>query len=150
MDDGRWTMDDGAKPSAIHTPSSIVHRPSSAARQSSIAWPLILALCAAAPRLLVVRQTPINWDGVQFELALSRFDLAAHQPHPPGYILYVLAGRALNLLVGPPGLALSLLSVLAAAVAVPLVYRLALLIFEDVGIALGAALLLLASPLVLY
>jgi hypothetical protein len=109
-----------------------------------------LSALAAAPRLLFVRDTPINWDAVQFELALFHFDLAAHQPHPPGYILYVLAGRALNLVVGQPGVALSLLSVLAAGAAVPLLYRLALRIFEDPGIALGAALLLLASPLALY
>lgn len=99
---------------------------------------------------MFVRDTPINWDAVQFELALSHFDLSAHQPHPPGYILYVLLGRALNLLVGNPGLALSLLSVLCSALAVPLIYWLTLRVFADRGIALGAALLLLASPLALY
>src|SRR5947209_16607492 len=110
----------------------------------------LFSALAALPRLLLVRDIPINWDAVQFELALSHFDLASHQPHPPGYILYVLAGRALNLIAGQPGLALSLLSVLAAAAAVPLLYRLAFHIFEDRVIALGSALLLLASPLALY
>src|SRR5438552_10961163 len=119
-------------------------------RKSPIATLTTLALCGGSSRLVFVRDTPINWDGVQFQLALSHFDLSAHQPHPPGYILYVLLGRALNLLVSDAGLALSLLSVLCSALAVPFVYWLALRIFADQGIALGAALLLLASPLALY
>src|SRR5947209_19258740 len=106
----------------------------------------LFSALAALPRLLLVRDIPINWDAVQFELALSRFDLAAHQPHPPGYILYVLAGRALNLLVGEPGLAISLLSVLAASVAAPLLYRLALRVFAGGRLHLPPAPPLLASP----
>jgi hypothetical protein len=109
-----------------------------------------LGLLSAVAHILFVRPTPVNWDAVQFELALTHFDLHSHQPHPPGYILYVLAGRVLNLFVGQPGLALSCLSVLATAVAVPLVYLLALHIFEEASVALGSALLLLGSPLALY
>jgi hypothetical protein len=119
-------------------------------RVSPLAIAVGLGLMAALVRLPFVRETPINWDSVQFVLALSRFDLHDHQPHPPGYILYVLAGRVLNALVGDPGLALSYLSVGASVLAVPLVYRLALLIFEDEAVALGSALLMMASPLALY
>jgi hypothetical protein len=119
-------------------------------RPGAFAVPLALSAAGALSRLLFVRDTPINWDAVQFELALGRFDLHAHQPHPPGYILYVLAGRALTSIAGDPGLAPSLLSVLCTAIAVPLIYLLALDVFEDASIALGAALLLLASPLAFY
>jgi len=110
----------------------------------------LLLLAGGLSRLPFAGSTPINWDGVQFALGVERFDLQAHQPHPPGYILYVLMGRAVNLMVGDPSLALSLLSVLAGAVAVPLVYLLALDILDDVGVALGAAFLMLGSPLALY
>ena len=101
-------------------------------------------------RLPFVVGTPINWDAVQFAIALDRFDLRAHEPHPPGYFLYVLMGRAIVALVGDPALALSLLSVLFSAASVPLLYWLAMSVFEDRAVALGAALLLLASPLALY
>ena len=37
-----------------------------------------------------------NWDAVQFALALTEFDVAKHQPHPPGYLLYVGLGRLAN------------------------------------------------------
>src|SRR5437870_3364473 len=33
-----------------------------------------------------------DWDSVQFALGVKRFDLFAHQPHPPGYPLYIFFG----------------------------------------------------------
>jgi hypothetical protein len=109
-----------------------------------------LGVAGGLSRLPFVKATPINWDAVQFALALDRFDLHMHQPHPPGYLLYVLAGRALNLLVNDPSLALSLLSVLFTCLAVPLFYALCRQIFDDVPVAVCAALLMLGSPLTLY
>jgi hypothetical protein len=109
-----------------------------------------LAVAGGLSRLPFVRPTPVNWDAVQFALALDRFDLHLHQPHAPGYLLYVLAGRAMDLLVGDPALSLSLLSVLFSSIAAPLFYVLCKQIFEDVPVALGATLLLLGSPLTLY
>src|SRR5436190_4105625 len=123
---------------------------SSQSRKSTVITLSVLALCGGVSRLVFVRETPINWDAVQFQLALSHFDLSAHQPHPPGYILYVFLGRVLNLMVDNSGLALSFLSVLCSALAVPLLYWLALRIFDDEGVAVGATLLLLASPLALF
>ena len=117
----------------------------------SARWAIVLlVLCGGLVQVGLVRPTPINWDAAQFALALDRFDLHMHQPHPPGYILYVALGRALNIVIGSPPLALCLLSVLAGMAAVFMVHRLALRIFGEQGIALGAALVVLASPLVLY
>jgi len=45
-----------------------------------------------------------NWDAVQFALALREFDVAKHQPHPPGYLLYVGLGRLFNASLGDPTL----------------------------------------------
>jgi hypothetical protein len=35
-------------------------------------------------------------DSVNFALAMRRFDPAVHQPHPPGYFLYILLGRLVD------------------------------------------------------
>jgi hypothetical protein len=110
----------------------------------------LLALVGGLSRLIFVRQTPINWDAVQFALALDQFDLHLHQPHPPGYILYVFLGRALLPFISDPSGALSLLSVLFSAVALPVIYWLVQHILEDAGAAMCAAMLWLASPLALY
>jgi hypothetical protein len=110
----------------------------------------LLALVGGLSRLIFVRSTPINWDAVQFVLALDHFDLHLHQPHPPGYILYVLLGRALLPFIADPSLALSILSALFSAAALPLIYWLVQHILEDSGAAICAALFWLASPLALY
>src|SRR4051812_33343632 len=101
---------------------------------------LLLALVGGVSRVVFVRSTPINWDGVQFVLALGHFDLQAHQPHPPGYILYVLLGRSLLPLWPDPAIALSMLSVLFSAVALPLIYWLARNVLEDERAGVCAAL----------
>ena len=56
-----------------------------------------------------------NWDAVQFALALREFDVAKHQPHPPGYLLYVLLGRLLNAWLGDPTFAYVGLAMLFSA-----------------------------------
>jgi hypothetical protein len=131
--------------------TQIAHKGLLAGRRvlSAPAWP-VLALVGAVSRLPFVHATPINWDSVQFALALEQFNLHAHQPHPPGYILYVLLGRLFNLAVDNPGLSLSLLSVLVTALALPLFYMLVLHIFDDTAVAWGASLILAASPLAIY
>src|SRR5439155_19368603 len=52
-----------------------------------------------------------NWDGVQFALALREYDVVKHQPHPPGYILYVGLGRVVNAWLHDPTAAYVLLAV---------------------------------------
>jgi hypothetical protein len=66
-----------------------------------------------------------NWDAVQFALALREFDVAKHQPHPPGYFLYVGLGRLLNASLGDPTLAYVALAMLFSAGSTFVVYRLA-------------------------
>lgn len=36
-----------------------------------------------------------DWDSVQFALGVKKFNLFAHAPHPPGYPLYIFAGKVL-------------------------------------------------------
>ena len=56
-----------------------------------------------------------NWDAVQFALALREYDVAKHQPHPPGYLLYVALGRLVNAWLGDPTAAYVALAVLFSA-----------------------------------
>ncbi|MGH7301610.1 MAG: glycosyltransferase family 39 protein, partial [Candidatus Rokuibacteriota bacterium] len=87
-----------------------------------------------------------NWDAVQFALALREFDIAKHQPHPPGYVLYVGLGRALNASLGDPTLAYVALAMLFSAGSTFVVYGLGRRLY-DRSTALVAASLLAVSPL---
>jgi Dolichyl-phosphate-mannose-protein mannosyltransferase len=87
-----------------------------------------------------------NWDAVQFALALREFDIAKHQPHPPGYLLYVALGRLLNIPLGDPNLAYVALAMVFSAATTVAVYWLARALYDRVTAAAAAA-LLAVSPL---
>ena len=54
---------------------------------------LLVFLLAAALYFLTRSPALDEWDSVQFAMGATRgFNLFAHQPHPPGYPLYVFAG----------------------------------------------------------
>src|SRR5262245_61102171 len=89
---------------------------------------------------------PYNWDAVQFALALREFDVAKHQPHPPGYLLYVGLGRLVNRWAGDPTLAYVGLAMLFSAATTFVVYWLARRLYDRVT-AIAAASLLAVSPL---
>ena len=85
-------------------------------------------------------------DSVNFALGIGRFDPRAHQPHPPGYFLYICLGRLFTYLVHDANLALVLLSIAASTATVILIYLLALQWFGSRA-AVFASLLYLFSPL---
>jgi hypothetical protein len=87
-----------------------------------------------------------NWDAVQLALALDEYDVVKHQPHPPGYILYVALGRLVHGWVGDPAAAYVLLAVAFSGAGTFMVYLLARAIY-DRPTALTAATLLAVSPL---
>lgn len=43
-----------------------------------------------------------GWDSSQFARGVEHFDIAAHQPHPPGYPLWVMSARLLTPVLGNP------------------------------------------------
>jgi hypothetical protein len=113
-------------------------------------WPAgLLFLLSLLLRLPFVSSSLVSWDAVQFALATRSFDIARHQPHPPGYILYVGWGRLLSWLTGDANAAFVLTSLIAGSLAVALLY---LLGREMLGgrTALLAATLFALSPLVWY
>ncbi len=110
-------------------------------------------LCASALALLtVLSRLPYrarmlyNWDAVQFALALTEYDVVKHQPHPPGYILYVALGHLVNTWLDNPTAAYVVLAVAFSGLTTFVVYFLARAAY-DRATALVAATLLAVSPL---
>ena len=105
----------------------------------------MLWLAAALPRLGT--RYSWDWDSSQFDRAAEKFDVRLHQPHPPGYPLWVLAMKGLTPLLGNPNSAQVLLSLMFTVGGLLFFSSLAreLLGSKD---GLGAAALLAFSPLV--
>ena len=110
------------------------------------------ALALALAAVTILSRVPFRarllptWDAVQFALALERYDIVSHQPHPPGYILYVGAARAVEALLGDATLSFVWLAIVASGAAVFFVYRLAWMLYGRLPAVL-AAVGLAASPL---
>jgi hypothetical protein len=114
--------------------------------RTDLALALCLAALTAASRIPFRSRLLPSWDAIQFALALREYSVVKHQPHPPGYILYVAAGRALNALAADPAVTLTWLAVAASAVTVLALYRLAWTLYGR-ATAVLAALGLATSPL---
>jgi hypothetical protein len=114
---------------------------------------LAAAACAAAvlaTRLPFVGGALDDVDAVNFALATRDFDPSLHQPHPPGYPVYVFAAQAATFGVADAGVgrALALLSALAqAALPLPL-FALFTRLGARPAVAAAATALTLLNPVV--
>ncbi len=133
-------------PAAIGILAACYSASATAMPKRDLAVALLLAGATAFSRLPFRARLLPTWDAVQFALALSEYDIVKHQPHPPGYVLYVGAARVVNLLLGDPAASLTALSVAATAATVFLAYRLAWTLYGR-STALLAAVGLAVSPL---
>ncbi|KAB0668553.1 DUF2723 domain-containing protein [Oryzomonas sagensis] len=107
--------------------------------------PLLLFFVTVLTRIPFAGRLLYHIDSVQYALALDHYDIRLHQPHPPGYFLYILLGRLVRPVVDDPNRVFVTLSVLFTAGCVVVVYLLARDMF-GVRCALLAAILAITSP----
>jgi hypothetical protein len=106
-------------------------------------WPVLLFTLVS--RLPFFSKIPYGLDSVQFVLAMDHFDVRLHQPHPPGYFLFVMLGRLFRLVFQDSNMSLIALNIVASILTVWVIYLLGKNIF-DPNIGLMAAILLSTSP----
>lgn len=111
---------------------------------------LLLSLLAAALRWVTRVHRIYGWDSVHYLLAQDRYDLLAHQPHPPGSYYYVLLARTARMVTGDPHTSLLLVSSLLGGAAVWVLYRLAQDLWESEEAGWIAAVLGATSPLLWF
>lgn len=88
------------------------------------ALPLLLFVITVLSRLPFTSMMLYTMDSAQYALALDNFDVVAHQPHPPGYFLYVMAGRLFHIFIPDPNFALIALNITCSALAVVVIHDL--------------------------
>jgi hypothetical protein len=78
-------------------------------------------------------QTDFLWahDSVLYARAIERFDPLDQRPQPPGYLYYVLLIRAVFWVVGDANRAMTIVSLLAGAAAVALLYLFAARLYDE-------------------
>ncbi len=91
----------------------------------------VLFLVTLATRLPFRAERFWAHDSVLYARAVEiGFDPAAQRPQPPGYLYYVLLVRAVDAVTGDPNRAMTLVSAVAAAAAVALLYVLAARMYD--------------------
>jgi len=120
------------------------------ARRAAFGRGALLAVSALA--LVLLWHLPrsaehvFNWDSVNYALGAQHYDLKLHQPHPPGYPLWILALRGLTQLGVDANLAQILFAQVSVALALLALLDLARPRGRGAQVLVGG--LLLASPLV--
>src|ERR1700730_16584336 len=77
-----------------------------------------LALAFLAAHLPFLPASLEDLDSINFALGLRHFDVAHHQPHPPGYPLFIAAAKIARVVESSEAKALSLIGVLGGALSV--------------------------------
>lgn len=92
----------------------------------------------------------INWDAGQFALGTIHFSLSEHTPHPPGYFLFMQAGKLLTFLTQDINLSFVLLASLASFGAVLFFYKSVLSVTDRPRVAVLASTFLFLNPILWY
>lgn len=82
----------------------------------------VLAVVTIISRLPYMTHYLFAWDSGTVALGTRHFDMLAHEPHPPGYVLYVLTAKILTWFTGDVNASLVWISIIAAAGAVVVLY----------------------------
>lgn len=115
-----------------------------------------LAVIFLAAHLPSLPATLDDLDAINFAMGVRQFDVTQHQPHPPGYPVYMVAAKlstAALTALGIPGAevrGLAVLSALCGALLIPALFALFLGLDGSHRRAAWATLLTAASPLVWF
>ena len=88
------------------------------ASSASSASIVVLAVVFLALHLPYLPQSLEDLDSINFALGVRQFDVAHHQPHPPGYPVFVLLAKAVHAVVPSEASSLALVSVGGGALGV--------------------------------
>jgi len=114
-------------------------------RENNITLPFALFLLTIISRIPFTSKYLYHMDSVQYALALEQYNISIHQPHPPGYFLYVMLGRFINFFIQDANSTFIVISVFFSGLTVVAVYYLGKEIFNKKAGIIAAA-IAMTSP----
>lgn len=112
-------------------------------------WLSVVALFVVISRWLGHMRFLYSGDSVNYALALDNYDITLHQPHPPGYALYILLAKPIYWITGDANIALIIVGIILSVALVYAVFYFAKTIYEE-RVAWISVFLLMSSPLVWF
>jgi hypothetical protein len=96
-------------------------------------------------RAMAIPASPWEWDDVLFARALRHFDVTVHSPHPPGFPVFVMLGRAASVLFGEQQ-AYAAVGVIFGSLLGASLFYFYREVFADSAVAVAAALIATFAP----
>jgi hypothetical protein len=87
-------------------------------RRARQAFPVVLAVAFLALHFFYLPKSLEDLDSINFALGVRQFDVAHHQPHPPGYPVYIFIAKAVHTAVPDEARALGVVSVVSGGLGV--------------------------------
>lgn len=115
-------------------------------RKLNPVWlPFSFFVITVVTRIIFRSHLLYHLDSGHFALALQNYDISAHQPHPPGYFLYVMMGKVMRSVIEDANTIFVVISIISSGLTVMFLYLLGEAIFsKNVGVI--AALIGITSP----
>jgi len=110
------------------------------------AFLIAVTILTAVTRWLALAKSPWDWDEMLFILAMRRYDVALHHPHPPGFPLWIFFAHLVHALGVDEFHALQCLAFLASVAVVPAMFFLCRALGLRFGTSLSAAAILAFFP----
>ncbi|OGW42791.1 MAG: hypothetical protein A2Y66_02565 [Nitrospirae bacterium RBG_13_41_22] len=110
-----------------------------------ILLPLFLFFLVIITRIPFTSKLLYHMDSGHFALALEKYDITVHQPHPPGYFLYVMLGKLLNYFIRDANSTFVFISIVFSSLTIIVLYYLGREIY-DKKTGILAAIFALTSP----
>lgn len=111
---------------------------------------IILIVIYFAFSLPTISHYLINWDAGQFALGSENYNLHLHQPHPPGYPLFIFIGKCLNYFVNNINYSFIIINLIAGALTIYFFYKLILTVSKKQEVSFLISLLLIFNPIFWY
>lgn len=108
---------------------------------------VLLVSLALILRVFFLAQCLEDWDSIQLALGLHQYSIINHQPHPPGYPIYILMGRLFLSVFKNDTLALTWMSAVFGSLTVVPLYLLLKKIFNQ-NWALIGSIMFIFTPVV--
>lgn len=111
---------------------------------------IILILTLIILRIPFVSHYLFDWDAVQLALGMDDFNIEKHQPHPPGYFLYIYFAKFINIFLKNPNLAMIIENIILSIIALIIFYLIAKKIFKNEFLGFLASFIFITNPFIWF
>ncbi len=91
-----------------------------------------------------------EWDSVQLALGMNDFNIIKHQPHPPGYFLYIYISKFINLIIHNQNYSMIILNIIFTILSCFIIYKFSFKLLKKRTLSFLSSLIVITNPYVWF